>query len=247
MTRANWTDEQLSALLDGELADGEMDALSQDIESDKALAGRLERLRGANAAYTAAIGSIDRQPVSAGLNAALAPPSARVIAFRPGRIGAFVMEHRAIAAGLICAAAVWGVSAGLGPAEVSFPGANGVILAASPLHRVLEETPSSVTVKLGGAIEATPRLTFATAAGGYCRQYRLNSGSAGSEAIACREQDKWRIEIATFGAAPASGDFVTAAGLASALDAFIDRTIEGQPLDAAQEAQAIEAGWPAPN
>jgi hypothetical protein len=183
--------------------------------------------------------------MSDGLKAALAPPSAKIIPFSPRRIGAFVMEHRAIAAGLVCAAAVWGVSLSAGrPGELG-PNSDGYILASSQLYRVLQETPSSVPVKLDGGAEVTPRLSFAAASGEFCRQYLLRSSAGGSEAIACREDDnnRWRVEVATYGPLPPSGDYVTAAGPASALDAFVDREIRGEPLDADGEAEAIREGW----
>ena len=243
---SKWSDEQLSAFLDGELPANEMDALSREVEADKELAARLERLGGANEAYVAAVGSIDGQPLSAGLEAAMAaPPTAKIIPFRPKAIGAFVMEHRAIAAALVCAAAVWSVfSTTRSPVE-ALQDSQGYIVAASPLHDVLEATPSSVQVKLPGGVEAMPRLTFVTASGDVCRQYRLESATGGSEAIACRRDDRWRVEVAVFGAPGAApGDFQTAAGSSSeTLDAFVDRAIEGEPLDAQQEADAIESGW----
>jgi anti-sigma factor RsiW len=145
MSKSNWSDEQLSAFLDGELPTSETEALSRDIETDKVLAARLELLGVANKAYVAAIGTIDHQPMSDGLKSVLAaPPTAKIIPFRPKVVGAFVMEHRAIAAALVCAAAVWSVfSATKSPASV-LPDSQGYIATASPLYRVLEETPSSV-------------------------------------------------------------------------------------------------------
>jgi hypothetical protein len=246
MSKRNWSDEQLSAFLDGELTASETQALSRDIEASKVLADRLELLGGANKAYVAAIEAIDHQPMSDGLKSVMAaPPTAKIIPFRPKAIGAFVMEHRAIAAALVVAAAVWSVFSTTRPASQVLTDSQGYIVASSPLYRVLEETQSSVQVKLPGGQEATPRLTFATASGNFCRQYRLESRAGGSEAIACRDDGRWRVEVAVFGAPGASpGDYQTAAGSASqTLNAFIDRAIEGEPLDAEQETDAIKRGW----
>jgi hypothetical protein len=100
-------------------------------------------------------------------------------------------------------------------------------------------------VKLPGGLEATPRLTFATASGDFCRQYRLESATRGSEAVACREDEGWRVQVAVFGAPGARlGEYQTAAGSSSqTLDAFVDRAIAGEPLDADQEAEAIARRW----
>lgn len=245
MTTATWTDEQLSAFLDGELPASDMEVLSRDIEADRDLAARLERLGGANAAYRAAIGAIDKQPMSAGLAAAMAAPApAKVIPLRSRSIGAFVMEHRAMAAALVCAAAVWSVSSAIRPSGQALPDLQGQIAASSPLYRVLEETPSSVPVTLPGGAKATPRLTFTTASGDYCRQYQLMSEAGGSEAIACRRNSSWHVEVAVFGVVGGAGDYQTASAPASqTLEAFVDGAIAGSPLNADEEAAAIKSGW----
>ncbi len=76
MTHASWTDEQLSAFLDGELPAQDMDALAHALETDAALAARIERLGAANAAYVDVVSRIDGAPMTAGLQAAMAPPPA---------------------------------------------------------------------------------------------------------------------------------------------------------------------------
>jgi hypothetical protein len=244
MTQTHWTDEQLSAFLDGELQPNDVEALWRDIDRDEALATRVQRLRGANAAYVSSVGEIDEQPMSAGLKAALEkPPLAKVLPFRRRGIGAFVFEHRAIAAGLICAVAVWGMSGVT--SEYQTPDADGYILASSPLHRFLEETPSSVPVELASGVSATSRLTFATKSGGICRQYRVDSRAGRSDAVACRKDDRWRLELAVFGMPGSNAnEYQTAAGSsARLLDSFIDDAITGAPLDAAGERQMISSGW----
>lgn len=82
MTERMWTDEQLSAFLDGELAPAEMDALALALalETDAGLATRMERLGSANTAYLGAIGAIDATPIKANLKAAMeTPPTAKVL------------------------------------------------------------------------------------------------------------------------------------------------------------------------
>lgn len=245
MTQARWSDEQLSAFLDGQLATNETEALSRDIERDKELAARLERLSGVNAAYVAAIGAIDHEPVSPGLRAAMTPPPATVLRFRRKKIGAFVMEHRAIAAALVCAVVVWGVSSSVKPPIDASPDAGGYIPASSPLHRVLDDTPSSVAVELASGLSATPRLSFETAYGDICRQYRVDSGDGRNDAIACRKDGRWRVELSVFGP-PGSGggDYQTASGpAADLLDRFIDGAIVGAPFDVSEEERRIASDW----
>src|SRR5689334_9233286 len=114
-----WTDEQISAFLDGELNGADMDALGKDVEADAELARRVERLGAANTAFVQAVSAIDSKPMPASVGKLLAetptaePASAKVLAFRPRSVSGWLMEHRALAASLLCAAIVGGVASGL--------------------------------------------------------------------------------------------------------------------------------------
>ena len=242
-----WSDEQISAFLDGELGAGETDTLARAMESDPALAARAERLASATRVFVAASGAMDAHPMPDKLKAVLAgPPTAKVIPFRGRSFAAIVTEHRAIAAALVCMAGAWGVVALGGPANDNQLSTGGMILASSPLHRALELTETGERVDISGDTSATPRLTFVNADGGYCRQFDLQSGDGVTTAIACREDGAWRTEVAVFGKAGPGGEYQTASGeKAMPLEAFIDRTISGDPLDAAAERDAISRRWPA--
>ncbi|OYX47864.1 MAG: hypothetical protein B7Y90_12280 [Alphaproteobacteria bacterium 32-64-14] len=247
MTDRIWTDEQLSAFLDGELTPQEMEALSQDLEADAALAGRMEKLGTANAVYRDAIGGIDNAPLKASLKAAMdTPPTAQVIAFKPRSISAFVMEHRAIAASLLCAAAVWGVTSATSTdsqSDLLAPGPDGLIVASSPLHQMLEVAATGEVSKVGNAA-AVPRLTFAADDGAFCRQFDVTTEDGSSAAIACREDGVWRTQVVAYQLAKPLGEFQTAsAARAPALEAFLDAHMPGAPLNAEQEAMLLQRKW----
>ena len=248
MSRANWTDEQISAFLDGELDEAATEALARAVEADEALAARVERLGAANKAYVAAMSEIDRRPLSPGVEKILsAPPTAQVIQFRPKAIAGFLTEHRAIAASLLCAAAVWGLSSTLVSKSVDpmAPGPDGTILASSPIHNALEGGSTGEVVKVAAGTTVTPRLTFASADGNFCRQFEVSAPGGTTSAIACREGAAWRTQVAVFGGPRSNpNDFQTASGARSpALEAFIDQHISGAPLTAAEEMDAIREGW----
>lgn len=247
MTQQSWSDEQLSGFLDGELPGQEMDALARDVESDPALAARMERLSAAHTAYVDAIGEIDRAPMATGLRTAIAtPPASNVIAFRPRGIIGFLSEHRAIAASLVCAAAVWGVMSAASPGGTSSPfapGPDGVVLAGSPLHRLLESSPTGQASTVG-SVTAAPRLTFATDDGRFCRQFEVSDEEGVSAAIACREDQTWRTQVIAYGLPAPAGDFQTAsAARAPALEAFLDERLSGAPMNAEEEARLLQSGW----
>ena len=246
-----WTDEQLSAYLDGELAKTQAHDLSLDLSANPALATRLSRLKAANRTFQSSAAIMDQIPMPPGLSNLLErglPRASNVISFRQ-RTMAFANEHRAIAASLFCVAAIGGVLASRAPSSAPVSDealANAQLVAeGSPLARVLESGHSSDPVVLVDGRTATPKLTFARTDGSFCRQYRIAGPHDATDAIACRHQQGWRNEIVVFGAqlTPA-GSYQTAGGPAlGLLDAFVDRTILGAPLNAAEEAQAIARSW----
>lgn len=247
MMSPSWTDEQLSAFLDGELSPQDTDALGRQLESDAALAARIERLGAAHKIYVDAVSQIDRTPMTPGLRAAMAaPPAAKVVAFRPRGFVAFVAEHRAIAASLVCAVAVWGVmsSGWARPSMDPFaPDQNGLVMANSQLHEVLETAPTGEVSAVGEAT-AVPRLTFASGDGAYCRQFDVMTKESTSTAIACREDRGWRTQIIAYGLPRPVGDFQTAlAARSPALEAFLDEHMTGAPMNLEAESELLKRRW----
>lgn len=248
MKNTAWTDEQLSGFLDGELATAEMDALARDLESDDDLAARVERLSVANTAFLAFAARIDDVPVSANLKAAMeTTPGAKVVKFRQRQLGVFLFEHRAIAASLLCVAAVWGLMSTMtasGPPDPLAPGPDGMIVAGSPLSHMLEASRTGEGIAIGDDAMATARLTFTSADGAFCRQFDLVKGDSASAAIACREEKGWRTQVVAYGLARAPGDFQTASAERSpALEAFLDQRISGAPMNAEEEARLLSDRW----
>jgi hypothetical protein len=247
MTR-DWTDEQLSAFLDGELPQQETDELAKALESDTQLAARMERLESANTAYLNVVGEIDKRPPSPGLKAAMnTPPAAQVIPLRRPSVAAFVTEHRAVAAARVCAVAVASVmstSMAPGSADPLATDAEGYIVASSPLHRVLETGRTGDGAPVTDGATATPRLTFASVDGGFCRQFDLTTATSAASAIACRDDGGWRPQVVAYGLTKSSGDYRTASAERSpALEAFMDEHMDGAPVNAKEEALLLQSGW----
>ncbi len=157
-----------------------------------------------------------------------------------------LMEHRAIAASLLCAAVIGGLASLHSSTPVSAVDDDSrVIATASPLGRVLEEGRSAKLVSLPAGLTATPRLSFQRADGRFCRQYRLNSPKETTDGIACRENNGWRTELLVFGpATPVTNDYQSASGPATGLlEAYVDKQMKGTPLNASDEAAAIANRW----
>lgn len=252
-----WSDEQLSAMLDGELPEAGVRDLRGDLSVDPALAARLERLRVANQAFQDDAARIDAEPMPAALSRLLArhagagheglrhAGASNVVPFRRW-LGGTLMEHRAIAASLLCAALVGGLASLRSPTPVSAVDDDSrVIAAASPLGKVLETGRSATLVSLPGGLAATPRLSFQRADGSFCRQYRLNGPEETTDGVACRENKGWRTELLVFGpATPVTGDYQAASGPAAGLlEEYLGKQMKGAPLNAADEAAAIANRW----
>ena len=112
---------------------------------------------------------------------------------------------------------------------------NGALVASASLEEALYSRLASAPADDGPRI----RLTFRDRAGSLCRSFTDDSVSG----LACREGGDWRIRGMFQGSPQPQGDYRMAAGEAPRLAALIDEMIAGEPLDAASEKAAQEAGW----
>ncbi|MES2859411.1 MAG: hypothetical protein V4704_09560 [Pseudomonadota bacterium] len=108
---------------------------------------------------------------------------------------------------------------------------------AGALERQLASAPQpAAAVAIG--------LTFRDAGGRYCRSFAIESRQP-LAGLACRESDgRWHVPVVMESAAAPEAELRQAAtALPPAVLEAIDARISGDPLDAAQEQQARDAGW----
>lgn len=127
---------------------------------------------------------------------------------------------------------------------------DGQLRADGALASALERNPSGS----GGRVEGSgaqplvsPTLTFKSADGSYCRQYRVSvTTGADAEGVACREAaGDWRIvaqvavprQRAREGYAPAGGSSDVL------IESVVDRLVTGDVLDLRTEADIMANGW----
>ncbi|MFZ4807919.1 MAG: hypothetical protein ACOYLQ_11715 [Hyphomicrobiaceae bacterium] len=121
------------------------------------------------------------------------------------------------------------------------------LLARGDLRQALDASPAGTT-HLGATVKVRPQLTFVTADGTVCRQYRLDvSETQGFGGIACRLGSDWRIDVHTPAAAmqaPAVG-FRTADGPNNppAVEGAVDKLMAADRLTDQQEQDLIRKGW----
>jgi hypothetical protein len=122
---------------------------------------------------------------------------------------------------------------------------DGQLLAAGTLDKALSNQlasaqPAQGPVQIG--------ISFRSKGGNYCRTFQLHE-HASLAGLACRDQDKWKLEALAQGEASpgAHSDFRPAgSSLPPSIAQAVDQAIDGEPLDARAEAQARTNQWRAP-
>jgi hypothetical protein len=234
----NITDEILSAFLDNEFSEPEMNALRDQIALDPALADRLAELASVDAQLQRHYGSIDQQPMPDGVTRLLEQATS---VDRPDKVVAFPWWRRLAAhSGKAIAAAVvagFVMTQWLGSPAVDDP-------AWSSIAQVLEQQPSGQVYDVSSDASLTPRLTFQNQAADWCRQFRLDTETRASEQIACRDgMGNWTtVAKAEVPLTPESSGYQSASG-GQVMDAELDRRMAGQPLTRGEEADLINSGW----
>lgn len=228
------TDEEFFAWLDGELDDADANRVAAAVAANPALQARADAHRTMMAGLRGAF-----QPV---VNADVQSPTfgAEVVPLAPRK--ATNENHRwrfglpqwgAMAASLALGLLVAPFIRGNGGQP--FEAHNGTVVAAAGLEKALDTQLASLDqsgpVRIG--------ITFRDKKGQICRSFNGDAGSG----LACRGDKGWTVD-GLFSASPSqSGDYRMAAGEDPRLAALIDANIAGEPLDAAGEKAAKDAGW----
>lgn len=239
------TDETLSAFLDSELSDAEMEAVRDKLEADPSLTDRLAELASVDATLQAHYGSIDDRPMPESVTRMLEDPSSGDTAPEQDNVVRFPwwrtirgQAGKAVAAAVIAGVALmqwFGMPSNGDPAW-------------QEVAQVLENQPSGQMHQLdsqsASGANLTPRLTFQTQDGQWCRQFRLNTETAASEQIACRgETGEWeQVARAEAGPAASADAYQTASG-GSALDPTLERMMSGAPVGPEEERELLVQQW----
>ncbi|WP_308364952.1 MULTISPECIES: hypothetical protein [unclassified Microbulbifer] len=235
------TDETLSAFLDAELPEAEMEHVRQRLCEDETLSDRLAELASVDQLLAVTYSSIDERPLPEAVTTMLAeespPRSAQVIQFPLWRRAHEQLQrHAGIAAAVTLAI-------GLGAGWLLPGQPQGDDNGWRPIAATLEHAPSGKTQELADGRQLTPRLTFISRQGDYCRQYQVVSGAQGSENIACRSGDgEWQLTASVQqDAVQEPGTYQTASG-GSLLDSTLDAMV-ATDIDPGAEAKIIAEDW----
>lgn len=237
----NLTDETLSAFLDSELTEAEMETVRDQLAADPALADRLAELASVDAELQAHYGSIDDRPMPESVTRMLEADHSRSPGPERENVIAFPWWRRlrghtgkAVAAAIIAGVAMtqW----------LTLPSDG---QRASPaVAKVLESQPSGEVYEVNGNTMLTPRLTFRNQAGEWCRQFRMDTEKSASEQIACRTDGGAWQQVAREDAEllPEADSYQTATG-GKVLDQSLDQMMAESPLGPDEERTLLEQRW----
>lgn len=244
-------DEILSAFLDGELPESQVERLRDRLAKDPALADRLAELSTTDEALVKHYSAIDERPLPDRLQQLLADSdtrseseteaqSAQVIEFPLWRRARQALsEHAGLAASVALAL-------GFGLAQVTGSLAPDAGDSWQPVAHSLETLPSGASQSLSGGQEITARISFVNQQGQYCRQYRITGPEQSSENIACRTEQggaAWEQMASIRQPARETGSYQTASG-GSVLDGVLDQMMADGIIEPSREQQLIQQNWP---
>ena len=254
-----WSDETLTAYVDGELDQATRASIDAACAHDPQLTARLERHRALRAAVHASYAPVLDEPVperllslARGSSSASSGAAAQVVdlaavratraAAAPSRWSRFGVWGGALAAAV--ALGVWIGSAFVGDLSgppQAFAAAGGKLLARGALAQALDE---QLAVRQADAAVVRVGISFVSTEGLYCRTFTLRDASLAG--LACKSGRDWRVQVLaqaqTDGEAP-GGYRMAGSPLPESVLGSVDRMIQGAPLDADAEVAARQRGW----
>jgi hypothetical protein len=237
------SDERLMAYADGELDGAARAEVEAALARDPELARTVERHRALSARLRAGYADVLQEPVPERLSALLgAERPASVADFAAARDARLHSPERRRVPGWVALAASFVVAALVGllllrAPEADYERVDGQLVARGPLERALFNELASRPSGSGVAIG----LSFRDREGRYCRTFHIER-DAPAAGLACRAGEGWALPV--LAEAPSqAGDLRAAAAMPLAVLEAVDAAIAGEPLDAAAEAAARDAGW----
>jgi hypothetical protein len=238
-----FSEETLMAYADGELDRDTRAEIEEAMTRDPELVRAVERHRALAARIRTAYDGVLAEPVPERLAALAGTTAAAPVADLAARRAA-----RRIAVGRLELPA-WAVLA----ASVAIGLFVGLLVARAPVGPYAEVDEALVArgaldEALTGRLASAPAgsgvsigISFRDRDGDYCRSFHLDR-DAPLAGLACRQGEDWKLAV--LAAAPArGGEIRTAGAMPIAVLSAVDAAIDGEPLDAAAEAAARDAGW----
>ena len=240
-----FSDEMLSAYLDGEADEALSARIEQAAGENEELAMRLERMAAGDGALRDAADALLGPTPPRLLAAVEAPAGAEVIELRPrARRPAPSFNWAQLAAAGVSALIIGGVAGSmLKPGGQPLVGGTGPDLAVNAqLARALSTARSGEPAEVDGGIVRVA-LSFRAADGRLCRQFDLAGQGDAASGLACKGAKDWRIEGWVKRPPSATGYQMAAGPEDSPINAVADKLGVAETLDASGETRAMKDGW----
>ncbi len=240
-----FSDEMLMAYADGELdlvARAEIEAA---MAQDPKIAETIERHRALAARVQAGFSGVLEEPVPERLASLVAGPgtapvvelaSMRAVRDARAMLGGLRLPQWAALAATLAIGMFVGILLTRGPAAPYEETATGLVARGE-----LEAALTTQLASAAGDTDVRIGISFRDREGDYCRTFQMHR-EAPLAGLACRSEDDWKLQV--LATAPArEGELRPAAAMPMAVLHAIDAAIDGEPLDAAAESAARNAGW----
>lgn len=226
-----FSDETLSAYLDGELDEAKRADVEAWLATDAGAAARLERMAANDAMLRRALPR---------LAAPASDPLADLIA--SGATPAPAPLHRPRwlnQAAALAAACVLGVFAGQ---LLTSTGEQRLFGLSSAMQHALDTAQSGSTIQVGGQ-QVQMAISFQTPDSRYCRQFRVVEAGAAADAVACRDVEGWRLVVQAAAPSDEPSSYQTASAEDTPIDAAISALGGAAVLNPDEEQRLIERNW----
>ncbi len=252
MPRVEISDELLSAFLDAELDETQMEQIRQCIAEDESIANRVAELSLVDELLTEQYSKINHQPLPTELqnmldqlpDNELPEQAAQVVTFPDSeKKRAPFKQHLAMVASVA-------LVAGIGLTQLfSLTGNNETTNLAeqnwSQVSDFLNTEPSSKTLSLN-TYQLQAKLSFTDKAGHFCRQFELVSQTQVQNNIACKVAGQWQLAASFYQNKTDVAEYQTATAT-GAVRQTVDAMAQGPFLNKQQEQVAINNHWQAIN
>ncbi|WAJ70485.1 anti-sigma factor family protein [Catenovulum adriaticum] len=244
------TDEQLSAFLDAELDDAQMEQIRECIATDDSLVSRVEELALADKLIIEHYAKINQRPLPETLQQMLAalPDDSQDTSSSNDKVvklSAWQSFKRSSKSQLAMAASV-ALLAGMSlsqlymtkPVESQSPF---TMANWSQINNVLNVEPSNKVINLAGN-QLQAKLSFKNKQGQYCRQFEISNQTQVQNNIACKMNSQWQLTASFYQAQNLQAEYQTASAN-GVLKQAIDNMAQGSFLNRQAEQQAIKNDW----
>lgn len=242
----NFTDEILSAFLDGELDDTQADLVRAELSTNDELNQRLELMAYVSGMIQTEISQIDLRPIPQDTIETLAEQNSNHQALGFQKIS----QHTrvAIIAGLaiLVIGFTWQFLLFSKSEYIAVKIPTGELAVESELHQALSETISTERVKIGNPEQTFESVfSFENNDGDFCREFIIGQKNVSKRSIACYKNRRWHILISTADNhySVEDGYTPTTSATGAAFELFANELINGESFSIEKETALINNKW----